>query len=297
VKRYDYDTQMKFAEVRVRNLVARFRGKVTLWDAVNEPMWEPAFKNLPKRQWPHIESIRDIADYVEPVLRWCRDEDPDATFIVNDYGMEQDKTMGDRGPVAADGTVVTAAMQRRRFLALIQELGDRGVPPDAVGLQWHTGGWVDHATQMSIYDEMAGTGVPLHVTEFWAHTDHLTKQGLPADVVEQVRADYVVNHLTCAFSHPAVEGFFFWGMFNDAVKWGRHSSHDPGLVFHRLKDLLKEQWMTRAELRTDSDGRVRFRGFLGSYVMRYALSDAAQSGVRFSVAREDAMPLVLGVAR
>lgn len=297
VKRYDYETQMKFAEVRVRNLVARFKGKVRLWDAVNEPMWEPAFKNLPRRNWPHLDPIPDIADYIEQVLTWCRQEDPDATFLVNDYGMEQTKGEEGKGPVAADGTVVTAALQRKRFLALIRELQERGTPPDAIGLQWHTGGWLDHAAQQAVYDEMAGAGLPIHVTEFWAHTGHLKDKGLPEDLVQEMQAEYVLNHLTCAFAHPAVEGFFCWGMFNSVVKWNQHSSHSPTPLFHRLKDLLKGQWMTRLALRTSGDGRVRFRGFYGDYVLRYPLSAEAQSGVRFTLGREDAMPLALRVAR
>lgn len=271
VKRYDYTTQMKFAEVRVRNLVARFRGKVKIWDAVNEPMWEPAFKNLPQRHWPHIEPIPDIAHYIEQVLRWCRDEDPDATFLINDYGMEQDKADEGLSPVAADGTVVTAAMQRKRYLALIRELQERGMPPDAIGLQWHTGGCVDHATQLAIYDEMATAGLPVHITEFWAHTRRFKEQGVPEEEAAQAQVDYVVNHLTCAFGHPAVEGFF-WGMFNDAVKWGEHSSHSPRAIYHRLRDLLNREWMTRETLTTDDEGCASFRGFYGSYVLRCALS-------------------------
>ncbi len=64
LKRYDYQTQMKFLEVRVRRLANRFRGKVTIWDATNEAVWEPTFKNLPDRYWPHIDSPDEIADYV-----------------------------------------------------------------------------------------------------------------------------------------------------------------------------------------------------------------------------------------
>lgn len=297
IKRYDYATQMKFAEVRVRNLVARFKGKVSIWDAVNEPMWEPAFKNLAKRHWPHIEPIAEIADYVEPVLRWCREEDPDATFLINDYGMEVDKAGEGNGPVAADGTVVSAAMQRKRYLALIRELQERGMPPDGIGLQWHTGGWVDHATQLAVYDEMQTAGLPLHITEFWAHTGHLRERDMPDGEVEQIQADYVANHLTCAFSHPAVDGFFFWGMLGDAIKWREHSSHSLRPLYHRLDELLNREWMTRLSLRTNAEGRLAFRGFHGSYVLRHALSDKTRRGVSFEVAHENAMPLTIRTVR
>lgn len=288
VKRYDYDTQMKFAEVRVRNLVARFRGKIKLWDAVNEPLWEPAFRNLPKRHWPHLEPIEALAEYIEPVLQWCRQEDPDATFLINDYGLERDPTSGP--PVAADGTRVTAALQRQRFLQLARHLLERGTAPDALGMQAHTGGWMDHAQQTAIYDELATAGLPLHVTEFWAHTDHLA---CPPDQARQLQAEYVANYLTTAFGHPAIEAFFFWGFMDAAVHWrDEYSGHDLTPTFDRVRDLLHREWKTHVTLTTDHDGVVRLRAFYGDYTLRHR-----QHGIHFRVERQAAMPLTLVTAQ
>jgi len=292
VKRYDYATQMKFLEVRIRSIVARCRGKVKLWDAINEPLWEPAFKNLPQRHWPHLDPIDAIADYVEPVLRWARDEDPDACYLVNDYGLEADPPQGP--PVAADGTRATAPLQRRRFLELLACLGERGVAPDAIGLQSHTGGWIDPGTQTAVYDEMASAGLPIHITEFWANTSHLDREDrLPRDVVDAMQADYVADYLTCAFGHPAVEGFFFWGFMEQAIRWDERSGHEPRPVFARVRDLIHQEWTTREQLVTDADGRVRFRGFLGDYALRCRVSGSTRQGVPFAVSRQQAMPLTL----
>jgi endo-1,4-beta-xylanase len=294
VKRYDYDTQMKFAEVRVRNLVARFRGRVKIWDAVNEPMWEPAFKNLPRRHWPHLDPIADIADYIEPVLRWCRQEDPDACFLVNDYGMEESKQDGHL--TAADGTRVTAALQRRRFRELLAELFRRGVPPDAIGLQQHTAGWLDHRTQWAVYDEMAEAGLPIHITEFWAHTRQLEKEGkLPPQQIQQMQADFVCNYLTCAFGHPAVEAFFFWGFMGSAVEWAERSSHELRPMFTRVRDLIHNDWTTRERLTTDRQGRVSFRAFFGDYALRYTVSPGLVRGAAFTVNPQQTMPVTLTV--
>lgn len=292
VKRYDYATQMKFAEVRVRNLVARFKGKIKLWDAVNEPMWEPAFKNLSKRNWPHLDPLPDIADYIEQVLRWCREEDPDAIYTVNDYGMEEDKK--DHTLRAADGSAVTAARQRQRFLGMLKILSDRGVPPDAVGLQSHTGGWLDHPTQVAVYDEMATSGLPVHITEFWANTGELEREGrLPKDEILALQADYVADYLTVAYGHPAVEAFFFWGFMN-SVQWrDDSSSHELTPMYHRVLDLIKHQWMTHEKLTTNGDGVVRFRGFHGDYALRYPLSKGVTRGLTFSVDKHQSMPLTL----
>jgi endo-1,4-beta-xylanase len=289
VQRYPVETQMKFAEVRVRSLVARFRGRVTIWDAVNEPLWEPSPRHLAQRHWPHLETTQEMADYIEPVLRWCREEDPDACFLVNDYGLEADRNP----PVARDGSVVTAARQRQRFLALAEELKRRGAAPSALGMQAHTGGWIDHATQWAIYEELAQAGLPLHVTEFWAHTKELVKAGLPAEEAACLQTDYVCDYLTVAFGHPAIEGFFFWGMLGTAVDFGEHSAHELTPLFGRLRRLLREEWMTRTTIRTDADGRAEFRGFFGDYSLRRRTAGGLVEGVSFRVDRQAAMPLTV----
>ncbi len=292
LKRYPMETQWKFIEVRVRNLVSRFKGKVKLWDVVNEPMWEAAPKNLPHRNWPHLESVDDICEYVIPVLRWAREEDPDARFIVNDYGMELDSdghTIQDKS-----GKVITAKMQRDRFTALFKRLRDDGACPDGLGMQAHTGSWMDPATQNRILDEFSEARVPLHYTEFWADNKHLLAAGLDPGVADEMRAEYVANVMTVAFAHPAVESFYFWGELTRGFRFKSDhnsdglpsSSHTPSAVYWRVQELLRKEWMTRETLTSDSDGRVRFRGFYGDYSLRYAVGTDMPSGVTFSLSRD-----------
>jgi GH35 family endo-1,4-beta-xylanase len=292
--RYDTKTLMKFVEVRVRNLVARFRGKVTLWDAVNEPMWEAAPKNLHTRNWPHMEDIREIASYVSQVLGWCRDEDPCATFLVNDYGMEVDKAEGAlRGN---DGSKVTAKSQRKRYLEMLARLSDKGAAPDAVGLQSHIG-WLEHDTQWAIYDEFSSaTGLPVHITEFWANMGEMRDSGKYSDEeLAEIEAEYIANYMTCAFGHPAVEGFFFWGLMGRSVTWrNEYSGHILGPVYRRVYDLLHREWHTHEEGVTDSDGVFRFRGFLGDYDLVLRKSSRQQPrGQRFRLDSGATMPLVV----
>jgi len=280
VQRYDYDTQMKFAEVRVRNIVARFRGRVKIYDAVNEPMWEAAFKDLAKRDWPHMTPIQDIADYIEPVLRWCRAEDPDATFLVNDYGM---CATDDRTLKGSDGSDVTASSQRARYIQLFNELADRGTPADGVGLQGHTG-WVPHRLQYHVFDQMhTGTGLPVHITEFWARTHELRAKGtMPDHEIDLLHAEYVANTLTVAFGHPGVEAFFFWGLMGDAIDWKDNGGNDPKPAYDRVRQLLREEWRTAASATTDAQGCVTFDGFFGGYTARFPVSPGHRTGHTFS---------------
>lgn len=288
LKRYPLDTQWKFIEVRVRNLVARFKGKVKLWDVVNEAMWEPAPKNLPKRHWPHVESLDDICEYIVPVLQWAREEDPDAKFVVNDYGMEMESP--GRDLVDQNGNPVTAKSQRDRYTALFRKLRAEGACPDALGMQAHTGSWMSPAEQVEILDDFATAGVPLHYTEFWAHNQHLIKAGMDPEEAEQRKADYIAQVMTMAFAHPAVDAFYFWGDIgksfgfqNDHNSKGMPSSSNrPTVVYQRVKSLLRETWRTKLTCGTDSEGCLNFDGFHGDYRLRYRLPGGMVCGEAFA---------------
>jgi endo-1,4-beta-xylanase len=303
IKRYPYETQLVFLEARVRSLVARFKGKVKIWDAVNEPMWEAAFKNLPNRHWPHLEDIDAIVEYIEPVLRWSREEDPDACYVINDYGMEVDPPGRDLR--AKDGTPVTAVSQRKRFIELFRRLADVGAPADALGMQSHTGGWISPREQIAILDDFATAGVPLHYTEFWATTGHLDKAGLKPEVVAQMKAEYVANIITIAYAHPAVESFFFWGGITGELGFRSDhnsgglptSSNNPTPTYERVRRLLREQWWTNERVQTDADGRVKLRVFHGEHSVRYEMSPGMPGGQRITADPAQSGPITVTVHR
>ena len=307
--KYDYPTQLKFLEVRLRSMVGRFKGKVKLWDAVNEMLWEPALKNLADRNWPHLETLDNMAEYISFVLRICREEDPDAKFLINDYGLE--KTHGAKTQLAAndndtkgaeetgvkakDGTIVTAQLQRKRYLELVKRLREMGFPPAAIGLQGHSGA-VTPSEQFAFYDEMAQAGLPLHITEFWARAEDFGADFLKMPMKEQDQqiAIYVSLFLTNAFSHPAIESFFFWGFMDMATTWPENNApvYEEKPVLTVVKDLIHKEWHTHEVLNTDSNGLVRLKGYYGDYSLRYGLpgSDKKNLGIPFKVGKYEQMP-------
>ena len=309
MSKYDYPTQLKFLEVRLRSIVSRFKGKVKLYDAVNEMLWEPALKNLGSRNWPHLESLDNMAEYISFVLRTCREEDPDAKFLINDYGLEKNHNekaqlaANDNDPNAAqetgvrakDGTMVTARLQRKRYLELVKKLREMGFPPAAIGLQGHSGA-VTAEEQMSFYDEMAQSGLPLHITEFWAHPKDFGGDFIkqPQKDQDQQIAEYVKQFLTNAFAHPAIESFFFWGFMGMATTWPENNLpvYEEKPVLQTVKDLIHKDWHTHEILKTNSDGMLRFRGFYGDYSLRYGLpgSDHMNLGIPFKIGKYENMP-------
>ncbi|HMP93917.1 MAG TPA: endo-1,4-beta-xylanase [Phnomibacter sp.] len=316
IRRYDYPTQLKFLEVRLRQLVGRFKGRVKMWDAVNEMLWEPALKNLSSRNWPHLETMDNMVEYISMVLHIVREEDPDAIYLLNDYGLE---TPWPKELKSNTGIAVTHLLQRKRYLELLQRLQQAGSLPNAIGLQGHGNDWQMPTDQMAYYTEMSSAGLPIHITEFWAHTDHLKKEGvkLTADngdfitqsfqnqnapqytqqQIDAMQAEYVANYLTCAFAHPSIDAFFFWGFMSMAVEWKENDlpAYELKPVYHAVKNLIHEEWNTQLKLNTNGDGLLQMRGFSGDYSLRVPMSPGSvtQCGVRFFLGRQTAKRIVL----
>ncbi|NJN28311.1 MAG: hypothetical protein HC819_21250 [Cyclobacteriaceae bacterium] len=284
--RYPYETQLKFVEVRIRNLAARYQGRVKMWDAVNEMLWEPHPKNLSLRTWPYVEQMDNMVDYIYKIITWAREEDPQALYALNDYGLSMTNIENLK---AQNGDIVTAKTQRSRYIELVKRLGDAGAPPNLMGLQCHTG-WLSPGEQMAFYDEMATSGIPLSVTEFWANVNELKKlprekieseewralgnvdkfKDMNEDEMNEIRDQYVLDYMTCAFAHPSVDSFYFWGFMNMALSWknDHDSSHEVLPVFEKVKKLIHSEWNTSLMLKTDEQGRIKFKGFCGNYTLK-----------------------------
>lgn len=309
--RYPYETHMKFVEVRIRNLAARYRNRVKIWDAVNEMLWEPHPKNLNKREWPYLETMENMVDYISKVISWGREEDPDALFAINDYGVSITKNDNLK---TADGVKVTTALQRKRYIDLIQKLGEAGSCPNLMGIQCHTG-WLTPVEQMAFYDEMSTAGVPLSVTEFWANINDL--KDLPASGIEseewrsfdntrkysdmtdedleELRDQYILNYLTCAFSHPNIHSFYFWGFMGMGVKFRNDydSSHEIQPIYQKVYDLIHKEWKTKLTLKSDSNGKISFRGFCGNYSLGLKPEGGPPIGYSFDVRKEQPLNSII----
>ena len=302
--KYPYETHMKFVEVRIRNLAARYRNRVKIWDTVNEMLWEPHPKNLSKRQWPYLETMDNMVDYISKVISWGREEDPDALFAINDYGVSVTKNDNLK---TAEGVKVTTALQRKRYIELIQKLGEAGACPNLMGIQCHTG-WLTPVEQIAFYDEMSSAGIPLTVTEFWANINDLKDastgaleseewrslgntrkyENMSNEELEEIRDQYVLNYLTCAFSYSNIHSFYFWGFMGMGVKISNefNSSHEILPIFQKVHDLIHKEWKTKLTLKSDENGKISFRGFCGNYSLGLKPSGGPLIGYTFDINKE-----------
>jgi endo-1,4-beta-xylanase len=244
---------------RVRNLVRGFAGRIDLWDVVNEATnvrtWRDKIRSFDDpNDWDVQEEIPAIADYVDSAFRWAHGANPSATLLLNEYN-----TIA-RPPV------------RERFLALVRALQARGTPLSGLGIQAHEPRehWYPPEELWATLDALAGTGLPLHITEL-----HPQSSGKPitggwreGTWTEAAQAEFTEQLVRLCFGHPAVRSITWWGL-SDRNIWLPgggllDAEYRPKPVFERLRK-LREEWTTRLDLRTDSEGAVSFRGFLGDY--------------------------------
>ncbi len=146
------------AEIRARlenyiqTVVEHFRGRIQIWDVVNEVVSTDIFTGNgtgvgPDRRGRWFEAVGN-ADYIDWAFQAARDADPNALLFLNEYSTEHPI----KGPW---------------LLEILQRLQDRGVPIDGVGHQFHLFLESDPAELMGAIDAVDNQfmGLIQHVTE------------------------------------------------------------------------------------------------------------------------------------
>jgi hypothetical protein len=127
------------------------------------------------------------------------------------------------------------------------------------------GGLFPIPTILSVLDEYAKLGKPLHLTETTLISG---KETNPAD--EKKQAKQIEQFYRACFSHPAVKAITWWD-FSDFGAWQGVAAGlvckdlTPKPAYLILDRLINKEWHTNLEGKTDSNGSYSFRGFHGKY--------------------------------
>jgi len=268
----DWLREMSTADVeaavraRIRREVADFADVVHAWDAINEAVIMPVFRN--ERQRNAITRLaweRGRIATVRLAFEEARATDPAATLLLNDFDLS------------------TA------YECLIEGVLEAGIHVDAIGLQshMHQGYWGEEKT-LAILERFSRYGLPIHMTE----TTLVSGALMPPEVEdlndyqppswpstpagERRQGDEIVRHYRTLLSHPAVQAITYWGLSDDGAWLGAPSGlvradGTPKPAYDALRTLLKQEWwLSPTKLRTDDAGRVNVRGFLGDYQLTHA---------------------------
>lgn len=235
---------------RVREIISRYRGRINIWDVVNEATHLADKPN----QTTMADWARELGavPYVARHLEAARAANPRATLLVNDYRIDPP------------------------YYRILESLRQGGASPfDCIGIQshMHDGVWPLHKV-WSTCDTYGKLGLPLHFTETtvvsgprkgpgenWGKT---TPEG------EERQAELTARFYTALFAHPAVQAITWWD-FSDLGAWQRAPSGwlradmSPKPAYDRLMALVKGDWWTKAQAATDAQGEGRVRAFYGTH--------------------------------
>jgi endo-1,4-beta-xylanase len=179
------------AEEWVRTTVARYRGRVAVYDVVNEPF-------LGGTTLLSSVFLQKLGPgYIADALRWAREEDPDALLFLNDFGIE------DLGPGSDT------------LYAFAQQLLADGVPLDGVGFEMHVGLTREPVHLRENIARFAALGLRVGVSELDVQIAHLPGD-LPTRLVAQA-ATYGRIAAACA-AEPGCFAVNTWG-FTDKYSW------------------------------------------------------------------------------
>lgn len=231
----------------IRDILTANRGRMVGWDVINEMVHEKDyFKYMPETE---------AAEW----FKLAREIDPQTKLFINEYGMLNSRN---------------SPAKIAEYVALVRRLLAAGAPIDGMGIQGHVGRQVRSPEEvLADLDLLAAAGLELQITEFDINSPD-----------EELQADYTRDFLIALYSHPAVTGFTKWGFGQrdhwkpDAAMFRADWSEKPNAKVWR--DLVRGQWRTRVDARTDAAGRMSTRGHLGDYEFTVTIGEKVAKQMR-----------------
>lgn len=235
---------------RVREIVRRFKGRIDIWDVVNEATHLPEGRN--NTAMTHWGQAIGPVEFVRRHLRVAREANPHATLLVNDYRTDPPYER-----------ILEAQREDGKWLF------------DVIGIQSHMHGGVWPARKVwEICDRYVRFKLPIHFTE----TTIVSGSRNPADRTwgpstpegEARQAEETAQFYTLLFAHPAVQAITWWD-FSDLGAWQGapagwlRRDMSPKPVYERLRALIKGEWWTRLEGEPDALGEFRAFAFHGRH--------------------------------
>ena len=195
----------------IHTVVGRYKGKVKVWDVVNEALADGDGTNVLRNSlWLEIIG----PDFIAKAFQYAHEADPDAILRYNDYGLEN-------------------PAKRKRLISLIKELQAQTVPVHAIGSQAHVNVSTTFETMDQSLTEMATLGLPIHITELDVNSAAGGQRGFGADIsanasttqgglvsdADKKLADAYAGIFRAFLKHrDSVKMVTFWGA-NDANSW------------------------------------------------------------------------------
>jgi len=255
--KYDNKTIMDKQLERINRDVTAFKGVVDMWDVINETVIMPEFDKYDNAITRICNEYGRI-NLIKEVFAAAKAANPDAILLINDFNLSE------------------------KYVDVIRECLDAGVPISAIGLQTHQHqGYLGKDKFLEFIDRFKQFGLPLHFTE----NTLISGEIMPSYIVDL--NDWQVDEWPSTpegeerqlkewkevyetlFADSSVEAITGWDFADGA--WLHAPSgiirEDGSLkpVYHELKRLVKEEWTSKGTVHTDENGYASISGFRGEY--------------------------------
>ncbi|MBR2031419.1 MAG: endo-1,4-beta-xylanase, partial [Alistipes sp.] len=247
-------------ENRIKQIAEHYKGRLHSYDVVNESAEDMKNDLIPENH-PASKSRYGImnGDYPYKSLKWAEKYFPsDVALNINDYF----KTP-------------TYTEQTNRLL-------ERGCKIDVMGLQMHlfdlklcqgiADGWkVQTPSQVRQYIGYANqTGLPLHLSEITITAPSQDERGL------MIQGIITQQLYRLWFSQEKMIGITWWNVVDGCgakkeptVSGLFTRDMQPKPSYYALDQLINHEWKTNITVKADENGKVKFRGFRGTYRITY----------------------------
>lgn len=206
--KFTRDEVIEHLRRHIREVVGRYRGRVSAWDVVNEAVDDRTGELRADSFW-----YRALGpEYVELAFRLAREADPAAKLYYNDYSAE--------------------GMSRKSdgVYKLLRDLKSRGVPVDGVGWQMHElNGFRVGPEHRENARRLIALGLELSITEMDV------RMKLPASEDDRARqAEGYAGAAEFCLAEPGCKALVLWG-FADKYSWvpGEFPGWGDALVYDR----------------------------------------------------------------
>ena len=178
-----------------------------------------------------------------------------------------------------------------RYYKLCKRIVDSGTRLDAIGFQFHLFSAASLKSMLNLwyfnpdmlrktYETFASLKKPLYITEIT-----IPSTLLPGRAGEELQAEAATELYRFWFSRPEIHGITWWNLMDgaafaneDTVKGALLDDFAREKVaYQSLRDLITREFNTSFRTKTDAEGRIRFRGFRGTYTISF--KNAAGNGL------------------
>lgn len=195
----------------IATVVGRYKGKIKVWDVVNEAIDDRGTNVLRNSLWLQIIG----PDFIAKAFEYAHEADPDAILRYNDYSLENPQ-------------------KRQKLITLIKSLQAQHVPVMAIGSQTHVSvSGPSFADEDATLTDLEQLGLPIHITELdvngaqggqvdtgadVANNATTTQGGLVSNADRRLADEYAALFRAFLKHRNSVKVVTFWGV-NDGVSW------------------------------------------------------------------------------